>query len=458
MGSVAVDSGKPRATEPTLLRDIIYVVFKRKLPLIGLLVVGSLIVAHGAATRVSQYEASARIMIKRLRPDYAMPQVTGSVLRRGEVVNTELQIIMSPAVAAEIVDRLEIATGAERGLAIASMERAIRARALPEADIIDIGFRHADPEWAALVTNTALDAYLEIRARVSLNFEAVQYLEDHARRAKAIRDSVAVEIEMLGVEEGDLVQGLRGEMMMGLKNSLHNDQIELASRINSREEELAMVQEWLDSNGDMRHVPSGDIYEMGTVRSVYIKVVDQAAELADARARFTPEHPEVMIVGRELAELEMLLRDEVERALKRQYMRLAEWKAQKRAVDNLLADLDAQDAGLAATAVRRRMLEADLDARQGIYSIVLDRAELYRITAATDPSLQNVAVVSRAEVPARPTPEPVNMRIVVGIFTIIFGVLLVFGIEKADHSLERREDVHRFLGVKVLASIQERKS
>jgi uncharacterized protein involved in exopolysaccharide biosynthesis len=455
---VAVESGKTRASETTLLRDIVYVVFKRKFPLIALLVIGSLIVAHGATTRESQYEATARVLVKRLRPDYAMPQVTSSVLRRGEVVNSELQIIMSPAVAAEIVDRLEIATGPERGLAIASMERAIRAHALPEADIIDISFRHADPEWAARVVNTALDSYLEIRARVSLNFEAVRYLDEQADRAKAIRDSVAHEIEKLGVEEGDLVQGLRGQMMMGLKDRLHNDQIELASRINSREEELAMVREWLDSDGDMRHVPSGDIYEMGTVRSVYIQVVDQAAELADAAARYAEGHPEVKRVRRELATLEGFLRDEVERALKRQYMRLAEWKAQKRAVDDLLAELDAQDADLAATAVRRRILEADLDARQGIYSVVLDHAELYRITAATDPNLQNVAVVSRAEVPARPTADPVNMRIVVGVFTIIFGVLLIFGIEKADSSLERREDVQRFLGVKVLASIEERKS
>ncbi len=455
---MAVESAKIRAAEPTLLRDVVYVLFKRKFPLIGLLLIGGIIVGHGATTRVSEYEATARIMVKRLRSSYAMPQVTSSVLRRSEVVNSELQIITSSAVAAEVVDRLEMATGDERGLAIASMKRSIRARALPESDIIDISFRHGDPEWAAVVTNTAVDSYLEIRARVSLNFEAVQYLDKHARHAKAVRDSVALEIEKLGVEQGDIVQGLRGEMTMGLKNRLHNDQIELASRINSREEELAMVSEWLDSDGDMGHVPSGDIYEMGTVRSVYIKVMDEAAEFADVQARYTPEHPEVLRIGRELAALETLLRDEVERALQRQEMRLDEWRAQKRAVDKLLAELNAQDAELAATTIRRRLLEADLDARQSIYAVVLDRAELYRITAATDPSLQNVAVVSRAEVPTRPTPEPVNMRIVVGVFTMIFGVLLVFGIEKADHSLERREDVDRFLGVRVLASIQERKS
>jgi capsular polysaccharide biosynthesis protein len=49
------------------------------------------------------------------------------------------------------------------------------------------------------------------------------------------------------------------------------------------------------------------------------------------------------------------------------------------------------------------------------------------------------------------------MRVVVGAFTIIFGVLLVYALEKADHTLDRREDVHRFLGVKVLASIPERR-
>lgn len=454
---MATESQRTRAAEPTVLRDVLYVLFKRKLPLIALVVIGSLVIAQGLLTKEGRYEATARIMVKRLRQGYAMPAETSSVLRRDEAINSELQIIMSPAVAAAVVDRLGLATGEERGLAVANMLRAVRARDLPASDIIDITFRDRDAARAALVVNTALDAYLDIRARVSLNFEAVRYLEEQAVRARVARDSVASEIEKLGVEKGDLVQGLRSETVMGLKNRLMNEQITLASRIDSREEEMVLVRSWLDSHEDLRHVPSGDIYEMGTVRSVYIKVVDKSAQLFDAKARFAEGHPDVLTFQRELADLELLLRDEVERAVQRQLMRVDEWKAQKRAVDDLLRELDAQDAELAATTVRRRMLEADLDARQSIYAIVLDRAEEYRITAATDPTLQGVAVVSRAEVPARPIEEPVNMSIVVGLFTIVFGVLLVFGIERADHSLERREDVQRFLGVKVLASIQERK-
>ncbi len=387
-----------------------------------------------------------------------MPAVTSAVLRRGEAINSELQIIMSTAVAAQVVDKLGIAEKKDRGLAIEEYQNRIKAKALPESDIIDIEFRDTDPEWAALVVNTALESYLETRARVALNYEAVDYLTSQAAKARAARDSVAERIAKLSAESGDLVQGSRGETTMGLKNKLWNQQLDLAARINSREVELAEVRKWLDESTDYSHVPSGEIYEMGTVATTYTTLINADADLASAKARYTPDHPEVKRLEREIAALQKLLRDEVERALKRQEMRLFEWKAQKQAVDDLLAKLNEQDADIADVTMQRRILEADLSARQDVYSIVLDRAEEYRVTATVDPNIQNVSVVSRAEVPSSPTPRPVNMKFVVGVFTIIFGILLVYGLEKADHSLERREDVHRFLGVKVLASIPERRT
>jgi uncharacterized protein involved in exopolysaccharide biosynthesis len=452
------EKSKRREAEPTLMRDVVYVAFKRKYPLIGLLLLGVLIIGYGSMGQKPEYQASARVMIKRLRADYAMPAVTSAVLRRGEVVNSEMQIIMSTAVAAEVVDRLNIDENKLRGDAIDDLQRRIKAKALPESDILDIEFRHTDPEWAALIVNTALDAYLEIRAGVALNYEAVVYLSEQAHRLKAARDSVAAEIVQLGADTGDLVQGLKGEMSMGLKNKLWNEQLTLATRINSREVELAAVRKWLDESTDYAHVPSGDIYDMGTVARTYETLVVNNARLADARARYTSDHPEVQSLERQHTLIERLLRDEVERALKRQEMRLFEWKAQKQAVDDLLDDLAEQDAYVAETGVRRRMLEADLGVRNDVYSVVLARAEEYKVTAAIDPSMQNVSVVSRAEIPSRPTPRPVNMRVVVGVFTIVFGVLLVLVLEKADHTLDRREDVHRFLGVKVLASIPERRT
>jgi len=451
------ETTRKREAEPTLMRDVTYIAFKRKYPLIALLLLGVLIIAYGSAGQKPEYEATARVMVERLRATYAMPAVTSGVLKRGEAVNSEIQIILSSAVAAEVVDRLGIAEGGNRGLAIETIQDQIRAKAPPEADIIDISYRHGDPEWAATVANAALEAYLEIRARIAMNMEAVGFLAEQARMAKAARDSVAAQIAKLGAESGDLLQGRLAETNMALKGNLRNERINVAKTIATKETELAALREWLDADTDYSHVPTDDIYEMGTVQMTYNRTIAVNSELADAQARYTEDHPDVQRLKRELESLKRLLRDEVERAYRRQEMRLFEWKAQLEAIDDLLVQLETEDEELGEVVVQRRLLDADLHARQQVYEVVLDRSEEYRITVAVDPAIRNVSVVSRAQIPARPTPRPVNMKVVVGAFTIIFGVLLVYALEKADHTLDRREDVHRFLGVKVLASIPERR-
>jgi len=453
---VSEESKSRREAEPTLLRDVMYVTFKRKFPLITLFALGVLIIAYGSVGQKPEYEARARVLVQRLRASYAMPSATSAVLRRSDVINSEIQIVRSSAVAAEVVDRLDLAQDRSRAQAITALESGIKATPLPEADVIDITFRHRDPERAALVVNTALDAYLEIRAKIVLNQHAVDYLANQAQQAKAVRDSIMEEIAALGAETGDINEGLLSHLKHNLKSELWADQATLETNIRRREAQLTKVREWLHTNTDYTNVPTGDIYAMGTVQRTYQALIEVHAELADATARYTDEHPEVMRLKREIASMELLLREEVERAVSREEMRLFELRAEKQAVDGLLGDLDAEDAQLAWTSARRRSLESDFKIRDDVYETILERAEEYRVTAAVDPSIQNVSVVSRAEIPAVPTPRPVNMKIVVGAFTIIFGILLVYGLERADHTLERREDVHRFLGVKVLASVPER--
>ncbi|MBD3349134.1 MAG: hypothetical protein GF400_08070 [Candidatus Eisenbacteria bacterium] len=453
---MAEEKKTKRETEPTLLRDVVYVAFKRKFMLIGLLALGILIIAYGSAGQKPGYEADARIMLSRVRPAYAMPAVSGAVLKRGEVINSEIQIITSNAVSAEVVDRLGMAEGENRARVIENLAGKIKAKALPESDIIDISFRHTDPEWAALIVNTALDAYLDIRARVALNAEAMRYLKEQERVTRAARDSVATEIAKLGAERGDLIQGQSAQANIALKGRLMNERITLTSEIKTFEKEIGAVENWLEGNTDYSHVPSNNLYGMDTIRATYNQLITAKARYADAAAKYTADHPEVKKVQREIGTLERMLRTEVERGLMRQKMRLFELRTELDAVEEQMSILVSQNAELGAVNARRKILEADLKARNDVYKVVLDRAEEYRITAAVDPTIQSVSVISRAQVPATPTPQPVNMKVVVGIFTVVFGVLLVYGLEKGDHTLERREDVHRFLGVKVLASIPER--
>ena len=165
-------------TEAILLEEILYVLFRRKLLIIALLFIGVGIFAYGVMTDVDSYKAEAIIMIRRLPLGYQMPAESRAVLKRGEVVNSEIQIITSPAVAEEVVDKIGLGAGRNRARTVHNLNRQIRAEAEPESNIIKISYSHPDGERAAEAVNAALDAYLEVRARVALDYNAVAYLEE----------------------------------------------------------------------------------------------------------------------------------------------------------------------------------------------------------------------------------------------------------------------------------------
>ncbi len=443
-------------TKAILLEEILYVIFRRKLLIIALLLTAVGIFWYGTLTEVPTYRAEAIVMIRRLPLGYQMPAESQAVLRRGEVVNSEIEIITSPAVAEEVVDRLGVAEGGDRARAIHNVNRKIRAEAEPESNIIKISFSHADGERAAEVVNAVLDAYLDVRARVALDYNAVDYLEEQALRIKAQKDSIGAEIVKHRGSEGQLSGDFKVDQHMGLVDRFKNQLTGLDSRIYSWEEKIAMTEEWLASREDIAHAPSGDIYDMSTVRQVKVRHLDVTAQLASARATYTPDHPEIKRLEREVAFSEEAVRTEVEQALRRQKMQLEEWKAERQAASRVLTDLNAENMRLSEETMQIRMLENELTIRADLYAVVMDRREQFRITAATDPSLLNVGVVSRASVPVEASKAGIDMKSVFAFFTLLFGLTFVFAVERMDQSLVRRSDIERELGLKVLAVVRHR--
>ena len=443
-------------TEAVLLEEILYVIFRRKLLIIALLVVAVAIFTYGVATEVDVYKGEAVVMIRRLPLGYQMPSESRSVLKRGEVVNSEIEIITSPAVAEEVVDRLDLAEDKNRARVIYNVNKQIRAEAEPESNIIKISFSSQDPEKAAEVANAALDGYLSVRARVALDYDAVDYLDQQARRVKAELDSIAGEIARYGAEEGQISRGTLGQQHMGLINRYLNELTGLDASIYSKEEKIEAVEEWLASGKDIAHAPTTEIYEMSTVRQTKSQLLSLKSELAEASATYAPDHPEVRRLEREIGSAEQIVRTEIEQALLRQKMRLEEWKAERRATERVLAELQVQNPKISGDNMQIRLLEHELSIRADLYAVIMDRREQFRITAATDPSLLNVGVVSRAAVPVEPHKGGVNMKSVFAFFTLLFGLAFVFAVERMDQSLVRRSDLERELGLKVLATVRHR--
>ena len=443
-------------TEAVLLEEILYVIFRRKLLIIALALIAGGIFTYGVLTEVDVYSAQAIVMIRRLPLGYQMPSESRAVLKRGEVVNSEIAIITSPAVAEEVVDRLNLAEGRDRARVIHNISRQIRAEAERESNIIKISFSHRDGERAAEVTNAVLDGYLVVRARVTFDYDAVDYLERQALLMKARKDSIGAEIVRYRATAGYLSGEFRSSQHMSLTQQFLNRLTTLDSSIYAKEEKIGLIEDWLLSREDVTQAPSGGIYEMATVRQVKLRHLEMKAQLASAQARYTPDHPEVKRLERELVSSEEMVRAEVEQALLRQKMSVEEERADRRATAGVLAGLEAQNPRFSEESMHLRMLEHEFTIRADLYAVIMDRREQFRITAVTDPSLLNIGVVSRATVPVEPSKGGINMKSVFAFFTFLFGFAFVFAVERMDQSLVRRSDIERELGLRVLATLRSR--
>jgi len=193
----------------SLVRDIVYVLFKWKVVVLTFTIVGVATILYGVLTAEPSYEALARVYVKRIPQGYVMPAESRSALKRAEVINSELSIIQSYGVAATVIDSLDLA-GNSRGLAIERMLDRIKAESPPDADVIDITVRDPEPEMAAAIVNTALDAYLDIRKNVVVDYEAVGYLAEQAGIMRARRDSVAQRSRLTGGREATSRRGGSG--------------------------------------------------------------------------------------------------------------------------------------------------------------------------------------------------------------------------------------------------------
>lgn len=442
--------------ETTPLEDFLYVVFRRKLMIIGLLALAVAVFLYGSLTEVTVYKAEAIVMIRRLPLGYQMPAESRSVLKRGEVVNSEIEIITSPSVAEWVVDKLGLDEGKDRAQVIYNLSRQIKAEAEPESNIIRISYSDRSRKRAALITNTALEAYLDVRAEVALDHEAVNHLDLQAERIKAEMDSISAEIVRYGANDGQLLIARKAVNHMGLITGFQSTLMDLEAQILALESTVAQTEDWLESGGDISHAPTPETYKMATVRHAKLMLVEVRLQLAEARAKYVPDHPTVKRLEQQVAGSEQIVRTEVEQSLMRIKMRLDDLKAQRKATEIVLAELDAENADISYQDMQIRLLEHELEIRMDLYAVVEDRREQFRITAATDPSLLNVGVVSRAATPVVPARARVNMKVVFAFFTLLFGGALILAIERMDQALVRRVDIEREVGLRVLASVKAR--
>lgn len=195
--------------------DLIAMIWNERATVI---IVGAVIGAIGLALALlapKTYIARAELLVRMgqeyvYQPEGGAPSVPADMQ---EVINAEMRMLGSGAVARRALDRVgvgtvfpEIATGAGSDAAkLAAAERALAENltieTAPQTPAIALSFSHKDPRVAAEMLNTLVDAYLERRREVLVGGEYDALAEQGAAMDARVSEANALLSDFLSAHE-----------------------------------------------------------------------------------------------------------------------------------------------------------------------------------------------------------------------------------------------------------------
>jgi succinoglycan biosynthesis transport protein ExoP len=387
-----------------------------------------------------RYQGQSRVFIESRDNIYLRPDVLKDVSQNpvdDEAVTSQVQIILSRDLAREVIEKLKLGDKPEFDparngvspitsvlgllglvkdpLSMTPEERVLNAyydrltvTPVEKSRVINIDFLSQDPVLAAQVANTIADAYLTRQRQAK------------EEQAKTASQWLAGEIDTMRkrVEEADAkVEEFRAKanLLVGNNNTTLsaqtlgdvNAQLAVARAQKADAEAKAkMIRDMLRSG---RPIESSDILNSGLIRRLSEQRVTLRAQLAEQSATLLDNHPRIIELRAQIADLDKQIRAEAE-TIARSFENDA--KLANARLDALTASLD-QLKNQAATTngqdVQLRALERDAKSQRDLLESYLAKYREAASRNSLESSPADARVISRAtvsNVPAYPKKLP----------------------------------------------------
>ena len=464
------------------LRDFLHVIFKRKNQILIFFIVTVCTVVVGTFVMRPTYEAKAQILVKMGRENLFIPpnSTNGQVINsnQDDQVNSEIELIKSRSLAEKVIKTIglgNIYKNTEYKNAVLSFQKSLSVEGIKKSDVIEISFKHKDPDMAAKIVNTLANAYLDEHLLVHKNPQSFNFFENQSQDLKTKLEQSEAALETF--KKQNSVTDLKEQQKLLLKqiSDLHADlnrtlsqEAETKNRIIQIRQQLDKTPENIPQDKEVDHNPY-------LISNLEARLVELQLKEKELLIKYTPQsrlvknvEEEIQMVKDKLAQNEKKQYGKSRVGLNTTYQRIQEELFRNQAESKALtAKKDIQNTQLASYQnkleqlnqmdVKLDQLQQSVDVNRQNYRLYLAKFEESRISDAMDnKKMANVTLMQAALIPLKPVSPKVLLNIVLAIFLGGFGGLgLGFFSEYLDDSLERPEDVERTLQLPVLASIPE---
>jgi capsular exopolysaccharide synthesis family protein len=464
---------RPIEPERMHLRQLFGILLQRAKLALGVAAAVFIVVFASFALKTPTYSATGSVVIDAKGVNMARPeQAQGyTPLPDTSAVDTQVEILRSQALAERVVRRLKLYDDPEFNGSVAPRLFGLIPGQPPIADpsprlvsrvasnlmnhvwirragltyVVYVGVSSTSPKKAAMLTNIYMDEYLKKQLDDKIALVSKANTELGASLEKMRADAEVAEARVQEYKNAHGLLSSEGATMAEQEVSTLNTQLAQAkAEAAEKQARLEAAQAQLRGGGGGADV--GAALGSDTIREMRKQEAELSVKLAQLKADFTDDYPEVKRVQAQLKDIRAEIQTEINRILSN--LR-AEAQAAAGREASLLSSRGAAAGGIAANnqaMIGLVGLQQRADAAKAIYDAYLTRAK----QVAAESSLQQAdgSINSQASQPTAPSSP--NMRL--GLALAFLAALVaasasIIMAEFWDKQLRSRMDVERELGV-----------
>lgn len=464
-------------------------VFRRRLKLFAAIsAVVFLAVALVTLSEAPKYTATASLQINtRTQEVVDTKAVLSGLTPETSVVDTEVEALKSPELAAAVVDELrlledpefngrlqepglaetikgwfglapdrsapttEAGREAERQRVINAVSRRLSVRRVGLTYSMNLSFTSESPVKAAQIANLLAEKYLgsQLDRKLDATGQANSFLGSRLNELRAQMQAADAAVSNYRIANNLLSS--EGFTLTEQEISAYNQQLasvraqeaEQVARLRTARAQLAS-----GSSGD----DVGEALTSQVVQNLRAQRASISARVADMSSRYGPLHPDMVRAQRELADIDAQIQAEIRRIISNLEAQVRVAQERTASIESSLSAARGALASNSGASVKLRELEGNAEAARAVYQSFLDR---YRQTSAQVGTEQaDATLVSRASIPTSQSEPNVMLNLALSlVLGLGAGLAAVVLMEMLEAGVGTTDDVERKLGLPAVGSI-----
>ena len=421
------------------------------------------------------YEAELRILVKRERVEGRLGSEPGPV--SSPEVRSEIELLRSRELLEQVAQRHGLVTPkgssqADLELAVRDLEEDLTVEAVSDTNVIALRYAGQNPAQAAAVLNGLAALYLEKRAALDRNGEALEFFqnqaEQHGEDLQAVQDAMK---EFAGRNEVSLLGEQKAAVLRRIED-LEAQVATVSGEIQSnrrRLQQLRQQDEKLPATVKTASRSARNHALIEKLKSLKLELENQRTEL---RTRYEPGYRLVLEVEKKISDTQAALQREehaivvdetealnpIKQSVEAEYFRtqteLAGLEARQRDLRTKLNEQRGRQMRLEEMTAEHDTLERKLRLTENNYLRYEERKEQARIANALDQEqLLNVSIVEPAKEPALPLERHNAVMMLLGLLLASctgVGTAVVF--ERKNRAVNSAAEIAALTGLPVLSA------